>query len=131
MSDCAGATHGETVYRGTEGGGPMSEWKGPWKCAKCGREFPCVDPNGHSATYPKIVSERCTGTLKPNDRRAPVPRVAALVEAAKEIRDAYDAADVCDCGTAAPFGYHSRRCSVWAKRKLLACLDAALEGEGR
>ncbi len=48
----------------------MGEWKGPWTCDKCGRDFPCIDPNGHSATYPKIINERCTGTLTPHDRRA-------------------------------------------------------------
>lgn len=52
----------------------MSEWKGPWKCMKCGivwREY-----------QEKCSARKCGGRLVPFDRRAPDPDLLALLREA-------------------------------------------------
>ena len=65
----------------------MSEWKGEWKCAKCGR---ILDPDRVAALgfHWSDISEdvRCDGELIPHDRRAPTQADALLREAREALR---------------------------------------------
>jgi len=66
----------------------VSEWKGPYRCEKCGLVYSSATSNlnkGKCQLY-------CGQTLVSWNRRAPDPQVAALVKAAKELRDAMAAA---------------------------------------
>ena len=57
----------------------MDEWRGPWKCEKCGER---QDETPHWRGTIGHQHEKCNGGLIPHDRRAPDPRVDALVKAA-------------------------------------------------
>lgn len=60
----------------------MGEWKGPWECETC---LSVRDkPISHIISLSPF--ERCNGPFRPLDRRAPDPRVVALVEAGKLCR---------------------------------------------
>ena len=60
----------------------MSEWKGPWKCEKCGEVLSCPETphmwKGGPYGY-------CKGAVKPYDRRAPDPDLLALLRKAWEL----------------------------------------------
>ncbi len=60
----------------------MSEWKGPWKCEKCGKHWEWrpgqLSPSGHMGLSGAFY---CTGEVVPHDRRAPDPLLGLLREA--------------------------------------------------
>lgn len=86
----------------------MSKWKGPWECRIHGvLEYGLVDLDEEGKHIHAVGPYGlCRESLTPYDRRAPDPRVAALVEAGKALRDS--------CKYCERMGVHSgRECAEW------------------
>lgn len=101
-----------------------AEWKGPWKCEKCGYRYVAGVPGGRCRCG-EDEETRCTGTLVPYDRRAPAPSADGLREALDLI--AYKRG---------PFTNYHRNCTCgWCEavtiaRDALAALPAPQEAKG-
>ena len=76
-----------------------AEWKGPWKCERCGQFWDGDDLGNHGNTGGSHYSTMagayfagyalCSGKVVPLDRRARPPERQELAEALRDVLDAF------------------------------------------